>query len=55
MSLKKQIGNLLEDFHKLRSQVHFIGDGLLTYGDIELRIHELRKTLEERENYDKDD
>ena len=52
MSPKQQIGDLLEDFHRLRSQVCFIGDGLLTYADVELRIHELRKTLEEREDYE---
>lgn len=55
MILKQQIGDLLENFHKLRGQVRFIGDGLLTYADIELRIHELRKTLEERKDYGKPD
>ena len=54
MSLKQQIGDLLDETHKLCKHIH-TGDGLLVFADVELRIHDLRKTLEEREDYGKPD
>ena len=53
MSLKQQIGDLLDETHKLCKHIH-TGDGLLVFADVELRIHDLRKTLEERTDYELD-
>jgi len=53
MSLKEQIGDLLEETHKLRDHIH-TGDGSLIFADVELKIHKLRQTLEERKDYERD-
>ena len=50
-ALKQQIGDLLEEYHKLKPQ-QYDKKFLLTYATVELMIHELRKTLEEREDYE---
>lgn len=50
MSPKDQIGDLLDELHKLKNYIQ-TGDGLLIYAEVQLRIYELRKTLEERKDY----
>ncbi len=51
MSLKEQIGDLLEELDELRENQHG-DDFLLIFADVELKLHELRKTLEERKDYE---
>ena len=51
MSIKEQIGDLLEEYHKLRAK-QYEPDFLETYANIDLMINELRQTLEEREDYE---
>lgn len=50
MILKQQIGDLLEELDELRKNQH-TDDFLLIFADVELKLHELRKTLEERKDY----
>ena len=52
MSPKDQIGDILEELHKLKDYIQ--GDGRLIYAETELRIHELRQTLEEGKDYERD-
>jgi len=53
MSPKDQIGDILEELHKLKDYIQ-TSDGLLVYAEVQLRIYELRKTLEERKDYERD-
>ena len=50
-TLKQQIGDILEELDELRENQHG-DDFLLIFADIELKLHELRRTLEERKDYD---
>jgi len=54
MSPKKHIDNIFEYLYKLKGHAQFTSDGLLIYADIELEMHEIRKLLEEREDYERD-
>jgi len=49
-TLKEQIGDILEEYHKLRG-LRYDPNFLLTYADVDIMIYELRKTLEERKDY----
>ena len=51
-TLKEQIGDILEEYHKLMG-LRYDPDFLLTYATVDLMIHELRKTLERKEDYDR--
>ena len=53
MTPKEQIGDLLEELHLLKKQQHE-PEFLLTFANVELRIHRLRQTLEKGDDYESD-
>ncbi len=50
-TLKQQIGDILEELDELRENQH-TDDFLLIFANVELKLHELRQTLEERKDYE---